>query len=53
MALSGTFYTLGAWVYARKKPDPWPGKVGFHGLWHLLVLVGSLFMYLAVLSLYT
>jgi hemolysin III len=53
MALSGAFYTLGAWVYARKKPDPWPGKVGFHGLWHLLVLVGSLFMYLAVLSLYT
>ncbi|MDM7324107.1 MAG: hemolysin III family protein, partial [Thermus sp.] len=53
MALSGAFYTLGAFVYWRKKPDPWPGKMGFHGLWHLLVLLGSLFMYLAVLSLYT
>jgi len=27
--------------------------VGFHGVWHVLVLLGSLFMYLAVLSLYT
>lgn len=53
MALSGLSYTLGAWVYARKRPDPWPGRVGFHGVWHLLVLLGSAFMYLAVLSLHT
>lgn len=53
MATSGVFYTLGALVYARKWPDPWPERVGFHGLWHLLVLLGSLFMYLAVLGLYT
>ncbi|WP_234554847.1 PAQR family membrane homeostasis protein TrhA [Thermus caliditerrae] len=53
MATSGAFYTLGAIVYAGKRPNPWPEKVGFHGLWHLLVLLGSLFMYLAVLSLYT
>ncbi len=52
MATSGVFYTLGALVYWRKWPNPWPRKVGFHGLWHLLVLLGSLFMYLAVLSLY-
>ena len=53
MALSGLSYTLGAWVYGTKRPDPWPGRVGFHGVWHVLVLLGSLFMYLAVLSLYT
>ena len=53
MALSGTFYTLGAWVYGKRKPNPWPERMGFHGLWHLLVLLGSLCMYLAVLSLYT
>ncbi|WP_018111369.1 PAQR family membrane homeostasis protein TrhA [Thermus igniterrae] len=52
MATAGLFYTLGALVYWRKWPDPWPGRMGFHGLWHLLVLLGSLFMYLAVLSLY-
>lgn len=53
MTISGTFYTLGALVYWRKRPNPWPKQVGFHGLWHLLVLLGSVFMYLAVLSLYT
>ncbi|GLV47984.1 hemolysin [Thermus sp. LT1-2-5] len=53
MALAGAFYTLGALVYGLKRPNPWPHRVGFHGLWHLLVLLGSLFMYLAVLSLYT
>jgi hemolysin III len=52
LALGGAFYTLGAVVYAKKRPNPWPDRVGFHGLWHLLVLLGSLFMYLAVLSLY-
>lgn len=52
MALGGVFYTLGVVVYSRKRPNPWPDRVGFHGLWHLLVLLGSLFMYLAVLSLY-
>ncbi|WP_234506201.1 MULTISPECIES: PAQR family membrane homeostasis protein TrhA [Thermus] len=53
MALAGAFYTLGALVYGLKRPNPWPHAMGFHGLWHLLVLLGSLFMYLAVLSLYT
>ncbi|GAB5603394.1 hemolysin III family protein [Thermus sp. FJN-A] len=53
LATSGAFYTLGALVYWRQRPNPWPKRVGFHGLWHLLVLLGSAFMYLAVLSLYT
>lgn len=52
LATSGLFYTLGALVYWRRWPNPWPRKVGFHGLWHLFVLLGSLFMYLAVVSLY-
>ena len=37
----GLVYTLGAIVYATKKPDLWPRYVGFHGLWHVLVLVAS------------
>lgn len=45
----GLFYTFGAVVYARKRPDPWPGVVGFHGLWHLFVIGGSLCHYLLML----
>lgn len=37
----GLAYTAGAVVYAIHKPDPWPQKFGFHGLWHLFVLGGA------------
>ncbi|WP_027881883.1 PAQR family membrane homeostasis protein TrhA [Meiothermus rufus] len=48
----GVAYSLGALVYATKWPNPLPQRVGFHGLWHLFVLLGSLGMYLTVLCLY-
>lgn len=37
----GAVYTVGALVYAKKWPDPWPRVVGYHGLWHVFVLVGA------------
>lgn len=41
LALGGVVYSVGAIVYARKRPDPWPAVVGHHGLWHLFVLGGA------------
>ncbi|RDI95683.1 hemolysin III family protein [Meiothermus sp. QL-1] len=52
LLLGGLAYSLGAVVYAARWPNPLPRVMGFHGLWHLFVLLGSLGMYLAVLSLY-
>jgi hemolysin III len=37
----GAAYTLGAVVYARQWPDPWPGRFGHHDVWHLFVLAGA------------
>ena len=37
----GAAYTLGAVVYASKRPDPWPQVFGFHEIWHLFVLAGA------------
>jgi len=37
----GVAYTLGAVVYARRWPDPWPGAFGHHEVWHLFVLAGA------------
>jgi hemolysin III len=34
----GVAYTLGAVVYARKRPDPWPRVFGFHELFHALTV---------------
>lgn len=37
----GMFYTIGAIIYALKRPNPWPGIFGFHEIWHLFVMAGS------------
>lgn len=37
----GVAYTVGAIIYTIERPDPLPGRFGHHGLWHLLVLLGS------------
>ena len=41
IAAGGIVYTLGALVYARKRPDPWPGTFGFHEVFHACTLVGA------------
>ncbi|WP_457631563.1 PAQR family membrane homeostasis protein TrhA [Oceanithermus sp.] len=46
MIASGALYSLGALVYALKKPNF--RALGFHELWHLFVLGGSATMYAAV-----
>jgi hemolysin III len=37
----GLAYTVGAVIYSRQRPDPFPGRFGHHEIWHLLVLTGS------------
>lgn len=35
----GVAYTVGAVVYARRRPDPWPAIFGSHEIFHALTLV--------------
>jgi hemolysin III len=44
-------YLLGAVVFVRRWPDPWPETFGFHEVWHLFVLVGAGAHYAFVLTL--
>ena len=37
----GIAYTIGAVIYSRRRPDPFPGVFGHHEIWHVLVLIGS------------
>jgi hemolysin III len=48
IALGGILYTLGGVVYARRRPDPWPRWFGFHEVFHLLVIAGTICHYLAI-----
>ena len=41
LLVGGLFYSVGAIIYARKRPDPWPRVFGYHEIWHLFVLAGS------------
>ena len=47
----GVTYTLGAAVYALRRPNPFPRVFGFHEIWHLFVLGGSGLHFAAVVSL--
>lgn len=41
LALGGAFYTIGAVIYARRKPNPFPRVLGFHEIFHLFVVAGG------------
>lgn len=45
LVLSGITYSLGALVYALKRPNPLPKVFGYHEVFHLLVVVASVFLY--------
>ncbi len=48
LVLGGLFYTVGAVIYALKRPNPFPGVFGSHELFHALVLAGAASHYLAI-----
>jgi hemolysin III len=41
LAAGGVAYTVGAVIFSRERPNPFPGVFGHHEIWHILVLVGS------------
>ncbi len=44
---AGLFFAGGA-VYAIKRPNPSPGKLGFHEIYHALVLLGTILLHMLV-----
>ena len=43
VGLGGLLYTVGAVVYARRRPDPVPTVFGYHEVFHLLVIAAAAF----------
>jgi hemolysin III len=48
LATGGLLYTLGAVVYARRRPDPAPRVFGYHEVFHVLVIVAAAAQFVAV-----
>ncbi|MFB3737452.1 MAG: hemolysin III family protein [Candidatus Velamenicoccus archaeovorus] len=50
MLLGGVLYTVGAVVFAIKRPDPSPSVFGFHEVWHAF-MVGAAACHFAMIAL--
>ena len=48
LVLGGVVYSLGAVVYATRRPDPVPAVFGYHEVFHALVIVAGLVFYAAI-----
>jgi hemolysin III len=44
----GLFYSIGAIVYARKRPNPRPSVFGYHEIFHVLTLLAAAAQYVAI-----
>ena len=47
-AVGGLLYTVGAVVYAFRRPDPWPHTFGFHEVFHALVIAAAVVHFVAM-----
>jgi len=48
LGVGGLAYTLGAIVYARRRPNPAPAVFGYHELFHALTIVAVACQYVAI-----
>lgn len=47
----GIAYTMGAAVYAAKRPNPHPAVFGYHEVFHVLTILGAVLHFVAVVQL--
>jgi hemolysin III len=48
LALGGALYSIGAAVYALRRPDPAPATFGYHEVFHALVIAAAISHYTVV-----
>jgi hemolysin III len=50
MVAGGIAYSIGAVIYALKRPNPVPGRFGFHDIFHIWIIIGASFHFAVVVS---
>ena len=48
LLVGGGLYSLGAVIYAAQWPNPFPRSLGFHEIFHLLVVAAAAAQFVAV-----
>lgn len=48
LLVGGVIYTLGAMIYALKKPNPFPAYFGYHEIFHLLVILAAVCHFIVI-----
>lgn len=49
IVIGGLLYSVGAIIYAVKRPNPFPGRFGFHEIFHALTVLAFLCHWVAIL----
>jgi hemolysin III len=50
LVAGGVLYSVGALVYALRRPDPWPRTFGFHEIFHAFVIAAAAAQYVAIIG---
>lgn len=50
MVAGGVSYSIGAVIYAFKRPNPVPGVFGFHDIFHIWIIIGASFHFAVIVS---
>lgn len=48
MLAGGAWFTIGAFVYLTRWPDPWPATFGFHEVFHAMIILGCTCHFVAI-----
>ncbi len=48
LVTGGIFYTIGGVIYGFKKPDPIPEHFGFHEIFHIFIILGTISHYISI-----
>lgn len=51
LLIGGVIYTIGAVIYAAKKPNPWPTVFGYHEIFHILVVIAAAAHFMVIAAL--
>jgi len=53
LLIGGITYSVGALIYASKRPDPFPKIFGYHEIFHVLVVIASVLYFKVIYGLTT